>query len=455
MKRAPWALAAFLFAAAVTIGCSSSGSNSVTPSAVGTGAPPPGSPPPTTTKIQHVVIVIQENRSFDNFFATFPGADGTRVGTLHTGKPFKLVKANLVYPEDFNHQRSGFLTEYDGGKMDGFDLTRLGASGQGGPAGTAPMQYVDPAQIQPYWTLAKQYVLADHMFQTQGSGSFTAHQDLIRGNTAINSYETFIDWPSRGPWGCDAPPETKTSLLTVKGVYLFNQGPFPCMKYATLRDLLDAKNVSWKYYVPPLLVQGSSGFIWNAFDVIKAVRYSSEWQNNVISPETTIFKDISANNLPAVTWLIPSGRNSDHVSGGDSGPSWVAQVVNAIGQSPAWDSTAIIVVWDDWGGFFDHVKPPFQDTAGGLGFRVPMIVVSPYARAGYISHTQYEFGSILRFVEDNWNLGRLGTTDVRATSMVDVFNFNQQPRKFATVKAKYSRSYFESQPPSNVPPDDE
>jgi phospholipase C len=405
--------------------------------------------------IKHVVIVIQENRSFDNFFATFPGADGTTEGLLHTGKLFKLVKRNLVFVQDLNHQRSGFLTEYDGGKMDGFDLTRFGASGTGGPAGTFPLQYVDPAQIQPYWALAKRYVLADHMFQTQGSGSFTAHQDLIRGDTAIDPHETLIDWPSRGPWGCDAPSGTKTSLLTDTGVYLFNKGPFPCLGYATLRDLLDAKHVSWKYYVPPLLVPGSTGFLWNAFDAIKAVRNSPDWSNDVVSPETTIFKDIAANRLPAVSWLIPNGPNSDHVSGSDTGPSWVAQVVNAIGQSPAWNSTAVIVVWDDWGGFFDHEKPPFQDTAGGLGFRVPMIVVSPYARAGYVSHTQYEFGSILRFIEDNWNLGRLGTTDVRATSMVDVFNFNQQPRKFATVNAKYSLSYFESQPPSNVPPDDE
>jgi phospholipase C len=167
-----------------------------------------------------------------------------------------------------------------------------------------------------------------------------------------------------------------------------------------------------------------------------------------------ILSDISHGMLPAVSWLVPDLTNSDHPGDhSDTGPSWVAAIVNAIGESAYWKSTAILIVWDDWGGFYDNVRPPLRDTAGGLGFRVPMLVVSPYARKGYVAHTQYEFGSILKFIENNWGLGRLGTTDVRAETIVGCFDFAQKPRKFEAIHASYSRSYFERQPPSNQPVD--
>ncbi|HKU81308.1 MAG TPA: alkaline phosphatase family protein [Candidatus Tumulicola sp.] len=427
----------------------------------GGGASNPGAPPVTRTtptpaatqKIQHVVILIQENRSFDNLFATFPGADGATTGTLHDGKTFKLTEAPALAGKELNHMRSGFLTEYDGGKMDGFDQIGFGSSGTGGPAGKYPLRYVNPARIQPYWFFASHYALADHLFQTQGSGSFTAHQDLIAGGTAINATESLIDFPSRGPWGCDAPSGTKTSLLTDKEVYLFNKGPFPCLKYATIADRLDAAGLTWRYYTPPLS-PGSSGFLWNAFDAINAVRYGPDWAN-VVSPETTVFKDIAANHLPAVSWVIPTGNNSDHASAVDTGPQWIASVVDAIGKSPAWNTTAILVVWDDWGGYFDHVAPPQLDYQG-LGFRVPMIVISPYVKKpGYVSHTQYEFGSILRFIEQNWGLKPLGTTDVRATSIGDIFDLQLSPRAFQPAPDAMPPSFFERRASSFDPPDDE
>ena len=145
----------------------------------------------------------------------------------------------------------------------------------------------------------------------------------------------------------------------------------------------------------------------------------------------------------------------------DEGPSWVASVVNAIGQSQYWPTTAIVVVWDDWGGFYDHVPPPFFDNYGGLGFRVPMLIVSPYAREtsptqpSYVSHTQYEFGSILKFVEDTFALGRLYTSDARSQSIVDSFDFTQSPRTFSTIPSQYSARYFQRQPPSYEPVDSE
>jgi phospholipase C len=410
--------------------------------------------------------MIQENRSFDNLFATFPGADGTTQGKMKTpsgDQPVTLVESSLQGVCDFGHSYNAFTEDYDGGIMDGFNLEGGGKKCPG-KAGTAPYQYVNPSEIAPYWDIAEQYVLGDHMFQTQGSGSFTAHQDLIAGGTIINpaKTESLVDFPSHMPWGCDARSGTVTSYLIAKSsrlLYRYNKGPFPCLSYLTLRDLLDAHNVSWKYYSPP--EPTGTGALWNAFDAIQAVREGPEWTTNISSPKN-LFKDVSDGTLPAVSWVIPDDTNSDHPGpGSDTGPSWVASVVNAIGESAYWPSTAIIVVWDDWGGFYDHVPPPLHDSWGGLGFRVPMLLVSAYARAGqssqggYISPTLYEFGSILKFIENIWGLGRLGTTDIRANSLIDCFDFAQQPRPFTPIPSKYSRLYFERQAPSYKPVDTE
>jgi phospholipase C len=398
--------------------------------------------------IKHVVLVVQENHSFDNLFAHFPGAAGATYGKMSNGTSVKLAQSPLEDSQLFENSHQAFVVEYDGGKMDGWNLVYVSSSS----CPTCAYKYVDPTQIAPYWTMAKQYVLADHMFPTETSGSFTAHQDLIRGDSALNSTESLIDFPSHGPWGCDAATGTTTPILVSTGKYITN-GPAPCLGYSTLRDLLDSHHVSWKYYTPPLFTT-LAGAYWDAFDAIKAVRYSSEWTTKISTPEKNIFNDISAGKLASVSWVIPDGANSDHAGFGtsDTGPSWVASIVNAIGKSPYWKTTAIVIVWDDWGGWYDHVAPPKLNYAG-LGFRVPMIVVSPYARAGYVSHTQYEFGSIIRFVEDAWGLGRLGTTDGRATSIQDVFNFTQAPRSFTPISAKYSRSFFEHQRSSNIPVD--
>jgi len=424
--------------------------------------------------------MIQENRSFDNLFATYPGADGTTTGRMqgkHGPRRIPLQEVDLTEPCDFGHSYSGFIKDYDGGRMDGFN-TEGGGNGSAcaGPAGKHPYQYVNPQQIAPYWDIANQYVLADEMFQTQGSGSFTAHQDLIRGGTMIDQKQkiSLVDFPSTTPWGCDAPASTKTPELVWGHDELTHVGggPAPCTTdfpsdgayYPTLRDRLDAQSISWKYYSPP--VENGVGKYWNAFDAIAPVRYGPEWGTNVTTTpnsQNEIFGDIQYGRLAAVSWLIPDEDNSDHpTTGHDTGPSWVASVVNAVGESQYWDSTAIIVVWDDWGGFYDHVPPPLpRDHWGGLGFRVPMLVVSAYARVGtgslggYISPTQYEFGSIVRFIEDNWNLGSLHTTDARANSIVDCFDFSQPPRAFTAIPSQYSKEYFLHQPPSNKPIDTE
>ncbi len=442
-------LAALLVCSAlIPLGLSDCGGGG-TPSA----APQPFRPLPPAKKgkwFTHVVIVIQENRTFDNLFATFPGADGTLQGKTHNGTML-LRKSSLESPISPNNGYRFWIRDYNNGRMNGFDLVPIGRT-----PGTYVYQYVDPAQIKPYWDLANDYVLSDHTFQTEGSGSFTAHQDLIRGGTEINASQNIIDFPTGKPWGCDAPPGTVTSLITEQNHYLDNQGPRPCLSYRTLRDLLDTKQLSWRYYAPTV-GQSFGGDLWNAFDVISPVRYGPEWAQNQASPETKFFTDVARDSLPAVSWVVPDFQNSDHPGdNSDTGPSWVAQVVNAVGQSSAWNTTAIVVVWDDWGGWYDHVRPPGSHRFGGLGFRVPMIVISPYAKAGYVSHNQYEFGSIVRFVEDNWAMGRLGTTDARSPNFVpDFFDFSQKARAFDPIGAKYSKSYFLHQQPSDRPVDDE
>ncbi|MBV8724472.1 MAG: hypothetical protein JO350_03950 [Candidatus Eremiobacteraeota bacterium] len=422
---------------------------------------PSGASPQTDSPgsyIQHVVIVVQENHSFDNLFAKFPGADGATIGKTSNGATVELKESKLYSAKILGHGHRDFVKDYHHAKMDGWNLDCVKQH-------LDPLcayEYVDPSQIAPYWTMAAQYALADHMFPTESSGSFSAHQDLIRGDSAITDHESLIDFPSKPPWGCDADPGTTTVLITRENQELVT-GPAPCTNkfpdpsaYRTLRDLLDEKSISWKYYVPRLTSNALAGAIWNAYDVIWPVRYGPEWNTNVSFPEKNIFRDIRDGTLPSVAWVIPDNVNSDH--GGyqfgrtDKGPSWVAQIVNAVGTSRYWSSTAIIIVWDDWGGWYDHVPPPQLDYAG-LGIRVPMIVVSPYAKSGYVSHTQYEFGSIVKFVEDVWSLGRLDTTDVRANSITDMFEFKRTARQFKPIRAAYSMEFYERQPPSNLPVD--
>jgi phospholipase C len=441
-----------LVANAVTGCASNAGDGSNVAGTVLPAAPPVAAKAPAKSKtpITHIVIMVQENRSFDDFFARYPGADGATSGKMSTGKTILLTQSD-IYGYDVNHDYTDFLTAYDHGKMDGFDKLGWGAPGL---AGTYPYQYVNPQEIAPYWDLAETYVLADHMFQTQAGGSFTAHQDIIAGGTPVMPHFWEIGYPSSYIWGCDAYAGTTTSLVDDKGKEYPNAGPFPCFTYPTMRDLLDAKNIRWKYYVPAFAPR-TIGAMWNAFDAIYNVRYGSEWNNNISSPETNVLTDISRGKLPQVAWVIPDAYNSDHPqAGSDTGPSWIAQVVNALGTSKYWKSTAIIIIWDDWGGFYDHVKPK-QIGYGSFGFRVPALFVSPYARKAYVSHTPYEFGSILRFVEDNWGLPRLGTSDSRATSIGDSFDFTAAPRSFSKIPAKYSRSYFLHQKPSNKPVDNE
>ncbi len=412
----------------------------------------------TASPIKHVVLIVQENRTFNDFFATFPGADGTTTGKaepsaacgIKSEKTIALTKMSLVTrlhgnPHDLNHGYKGYDTARNGGKMDGFDAVNFES---GSPECTYPYQYTDPNEIKPYWDIAEQYTLAEHMFTTQGSSSFTAHQALIAGDSVIGDGEALVDLPSQSPWGCNAPHGTRTSLITKENVFKPGQGPFPCLSYPTLRDRLDAKRVTWRYYVPPICCT-ANGKLLNAFDAIKAVREGPQWSDGHIAmPQQKIFGDLTNGTLQAVSWVIPDQNDSDHPgTSSDTGPSWVASLVNAIGESAYWNSTAIVIVWDDWGGLYDNLNPP-QLGYGGLGLRVPAIVVSPYAKPGHISKTQYEFGSILKYIDENWSLKPLGRTDRRATSIADCFDYTKAPIAFKPIHAKQSKAFFLHRKPS-------
>ena len=391
---------------------------------------------------------------------------------------------NKAWLTDIGHCHYSFTLAYDNGKMDGFNqeprstCPRRTTSGFK-PIGEVAYQYINPAQIKPYWDMAGQYGLADRMFQTQGSGSFSAHQDLIRGGTIVDAAgDSMIDTPTGIPWGCDASPAARTDLITPALQWELDKGPFPCSNrftvgtssYETVSDLLDAAGVGWRYYSPCFRYspkgQGChtdcigpskcSGALLNAFDVIYHVRNGPEWGSNVSMPQTNIFTDIKNNQLQAVSWVIPMQADSDHPGDQvDHGPSWVASIVNAVGESAYWNSSAIVVVWDDWGGLYDHVNPGTRDQQGGPGFRVPMIVVSPYVPQAEVSHTRYGFGSILRYIEQNWGLGSLGTTDATSKSIVDMFDYSQTPRQFTTIPSSLRIDHFEHESGSSEPADTE
>ncbi len=405
----------------------------------------------SSSKIQHVVIIVQENRSFDNIFAGFPGADAPTYGYEHDGTQVPLGAVSFKGP-DLEHSYKAAIVDWAGGQMNGFDLSSPSSP-------TYPYSFVTRSDVNPYWSMAKQYVLADRMFPTEFGGSFAAHLNLIAGTDKLSSTLAEADNPNNTPWGCDAPSGTTTTTVD-SSRKVHNDGPFPCFtQFQTMADTLDAAGVTWKYYAPqtidcPKRCDGG-GLIWSEFDAISNVRNGPDWERNVIYPQTTVLDDAQNGTLASVSWVMPDWKDSDHTgTNSDTGPSWVAAVVNAVGKSQYWNSTAIIVLWDDWGGWYDDSSPPQLDFLG-LAIRVPCIIISPYAKAHYVSHTQYEFGSVLKFTEESFNLASLGYTDERAVSIADSFNFKQRPRAFVPIKSKYPPPQFLHERPSLRAPDNE
>jgi len=395
--------------------------------------------------LAHIVVIVQENRSFDELFQGFPGADTVSSGPTSTGRTVPLAPIGLTPSFDPGHGHGDFLTEYNGGKMNGFDLDSFSPKTAKPPPYFA-YAYVPRAEVQPYWDMASQYAIADRMFESNNGPSYPAHQYLIAAQSGLASDNPIIPQPVPNGvgWGCDDPTGTVVPLINGRDV-------FPCFDYETLGDVMDAKGVSWAYYAPPPFNK-TGGYIWSAYDAIRHIRYGADWTRNILSPQTSILSDIQHGDLRQVTWVVPNGLNSDHsLFTNGTGPSWVAAVVNAIGKSQYWQNTAILLTWDDWGGWYDHVAPPQIDRMG-LGFRVPLIVISPYARRGYVSHTQHEFGSILKRIEETFNLGSLNLRDARSDDLSDCFDFTQTAATFHTIAAP---PYKPSSGLVHVPPDDE
>jgi phospholipase C len=428
----------FLLLSLLSAGCGSGVAPVVQPSTVPVNTSPVNSIPvsggpvsPVSGPIQHIVIIMQENRSFDHMFNGFPGADTVQTG-MNGNTVVPLTPTALGNGPDVSHSHTSWWTQWNQGKMDGF-----------GRSGMLPYTYIQKNEVQAYWDLAQKFTIGDRMFQSNTGPSFVAHQYMIAGQSG-NASEN----PDGNVWGCDAPFYERVALVGPNGTDL--PGVFPCFDYQTMADLLDAKGVSWKYYAPGTT---DSFFIISAFQAVKHIRFGQDWQNNVVSPETQVLTDIGNGQLAQVTWIVPTFNNSDHPGAPAQGPDWVASIVNAIGASPMWNSTAIFVSWDDWGGFYDHVPPPQIDQMG-LGFRVPVIVVSPYARNGYVSHVQHESGSMLHYIETVFGLPSLGTRDSVSDDFSDCFDYTQKPTAYHKVTTAHSVAFFMEQKPSGPPDDD-
>jgi phospholipase C len=421
----------------------------IAPAGCGSGGTIPGSSAaPTTSQnlppslIQHVVIIMQENRSFDNLFNGFPGADTVTSG-LNGKIVVPLKPMSLGGGPDVDHSHTSWWTDWDNGKMDGF-AHDAGSTSTAASTSLVAYSYVPQSDVLPYWELAQRYTIGDRMFQSNTGPSFVAHQYMIAGQSG----EASENPNSTSAWGCDAPAATRVALVGPNGTDL--PGVFPCFDYTTMADLLDAKGISWRYYAPGTT---DSFYIISAFDAIRHIRYGQDWTTKVISPETNILTDIPNGNLAQVTWVVPTFNHSDHPGSLPEGPDWVAAVVNAIGNSPFWNSTAIFVAWDDWGGWYDHVPPPQVDNMG-LGFRVPLLVISPYAKTGYISHVTHESSGFLTYIEENFGLPSLGSRDVLADDFSDCFNYDQPPQSFLKIHALHTPQYLQAEKPSGPPDDD-
>ena len=405
-------------------------------------------------KIQHIVIVIQENRSFNNLFYGFPGATTSTYGYTSTGKQVTLGPVPLEAKWDVEHDSSGYFAACNGTgsipgtncQMNGFDKERAGCVRS---CPSYPMYaYVPHSETKPLFAIGKQYVLADQMYESNfDASSFVSHQYIIAGQS-----ESAVNYPLSSSWGCPGGSGDTISMVGPQR-QIPKGSEVVCWDPTTLGDELDNAGISWAFYTSS--VNGGNGGIWSAYQAIDHIYNGQDWNKDIITPQTNFFNDVSNGKLRAVNWITPTFGNSDHPgTGSNTGPAWVASIVNAIGQSKYWDSTAIFIFWDDYGGWYDAEPPAYVDY-DGLGIRVPLLIVSAYAKRGHVTHKQYEHGTILKFVEQTFGLPAMAQSDSRANPPDDAFNFNQAPRKFKTIKSPLGEDYFLRQPLDLRPPDTE
>jgi phospholipase C len=383
-----------------------------------------GSPSTAADRIKHVIILMQENRSFDHYFGTFPGADGIPMRghtpavcvpdpvTRRCTRPFHdHHDLNLGGP----HNALGFRRDLNGGRLNGFIAAerRFLASCRHDPLRACAyadrpadvMGYHDGSDIPNYWTYARTFVLQDHMFASSASWSLPNHLYLVS------------EWSARcrRAW---AARSCRTDSVNPPGSWSAGmQHPrsrgAPHYAWTDLTYLLHMHHVSWAYYVAPgyqpdcpngeqrcvqVAQSAATPGFWNPLPFFDTVRMDRQLGN--IRPLKSFYRAAAEGTLPAVTWIVPSEVVSEHPTQlVSTGEAFVTHIVNSVMRSPDWPSTALFLTWDDWGGFYDHVRPPRVDGAG-YGFRVPGILISPFARRGYIDHQLLSFDAYTKFVED-------------------------------------------------------
>ena len=369
--------------------------------------------------IKHIVVIVEENRSFDHYFGSYTGVNGIPPNTCILVNP-NSTNTNCVKPQltsnftdlkDLPHEFHPSQIDINQGAMNGW------MAGENND--TSVMEYKDSTVLPKYWSFASRYVLADDFFSSALGWSVPNHWYMVAGQSPAAAI------PSQ--FGNSANPNS-TKLLYLQEA----NGTL------TVVDNINNTSVTWKHYdthfgaIYPGGYQNavSSGYVydfWNVF-ASKASTYTPSYAPHFV-PHTQIFTDLQTNSLPQVSWVIPPDFLSDHPpASSHTAEIWVTDVVDAIMNSPYWNSTAIIVTWDDYGGYYDHVLPPRNADTYGLGFRVPTLIISPYAKAGFVDHTQYEFGSILKFIEWRFNLPSMTNRDANANNLLNAFNFSQTPR---------------------------
>ena len=380
--------------------------------------------------IEHVVFIIKENRTFDHYFGRYPGADGATTGELSSGERIPLRPAPDVLGHDLGHDFFAGVTAINGGRMNGFDKIALDGETLDG------YTQFRRATLPNYWVYADHFVLGDRMFSSMYGPTFPEHLYTVAaqaGRVTSNKLNKGTEVP--GGY-CDDPseevnrfekltrPERRRVMALERKVKLDQVDDYwetvaPCFDFQTLPDKLTRAGVSWRYY-------GDSGF-YSALLAIRHIRFSEHWGTDVVDKKQ-FMADIRNERLRKVSWVLPGVGYDEHPGGANhsvcAGENWTVRHLNAIMRSRYWKNTVIVLTWDDFGGFYDHVPPPQLDEMG-LGPRVPLLIISPFAREGYVDHTTYEFSSVLKFIETLHGLSSLTKRDRRASNMMGAFDFDQ------------------------------
>ncbi|MGH2658906.1 MAG: phospholipase C [Actinomycetota bacterium] len=378
----------------------------------------------TATPIKRVIYIIKENRTLDHMFGRFPGVNGVTVGTDRGVRRPLTPATRGALAQDIAHCYDCAIEAWNEGKMDGFN--RDEASDRG-----AYTQFL-PDDLGNYRHWAERFVLLDNFFTSAHGPSFPNHLFAIAaqsGGAFENPYQDRGELERRHrstglfkAWGCDSLSNAEVAIKDEAGTA---RRRFPCFDMETVGDLLDRKRTPWAHYSA---TPYQSGYLWNAYSAISHVRRNPERWRRHCFPVDELVRHIREERLPSVTWVTPRFEVSDHPEYNFCwGEYWTTRVLNAVMGSPMWKQTAVFLTWDDYGGFYDHVPPPQVDVFG-FGIRAPMVVISPYAKHGHVSHELAEFSSPVRFIEDNWGLPQLAERDRKATPLLDSFDFEQRPR---------------------------